>query len=81
MVFNRARFFGPVSLSREARIEHRREDLLDGMMDQAIKHVWDAELSLTATRLVNGLPPHSCGLVGAIEKLLSKLPFFLYSFR
>ncbi len=60
----------PVARYREARIEHRRQNLLDGLLNQAIEHVWNSELPLTAIRFVDGLSPHRGRLVGTIEKLL-----------
>jgi hypothetical protein len=47
-----------VARFREARIEHRCQNLLDGLLNQTVQHVWDAELPLTAIRFVDGLPPN-----------------------
>jgi hypothetical protein len=55
----------------KARIEHRRQDLQDGLLDHAVQHVWNAELSLSAIRFVDGHPSHRCGAIGPLEKLLS----------
>lgn len=46
---------------RESGIENRREDLQDGLLDQAIDHVWNSEISLTAIRFGNRLPPGRTG--------------------
>jgi len=59
-----------VARSREARIERTRQDLQDGLLDQAVEHVGNAELLLTAIPFVDGLSPDGRGLVRAIEKLL-----------
>ncbi len=59
-----------VARIREARIEHRRQNLLDGLLNQTVQHVWNAELPLTAIRFINGLPANRRRLIGPIEKLL-----------
>ncbi len=48
---------------RESGIENRREDLQDGLLDQAIDHVGNSEISLTAIRFGNRLPPGRARLV------------------
>ncbi len=39
---------------RESRIEDRRQDLTDGLLNETVQHVWYAELSLTATFFRDG---------------------------
>ena len=42
----------------ETRIEDRRQDLNDGLLDQAVQHVWDAELPLAAVGFVDRHASH-----------------------
>ena len=56
---------------REGRVEDRRQDLLDGLLDDAIQHVGDAEHPLSAAvRLGDGFPADRFRPVGAIQELL-----------
>jgi len=54
---------------RESGIDNRREDLQDGLLDQAIDHVWNSEISLTAIRFGNRLPPGRARLVSPFQEL------------
>ena len=54
---------------RESGVENRREDLQDGLLDQAIDHVWNSEISLTAIRFGNRLTPGRTRLVSPFQEL------------
>ena len=61
---------------REVRVEDRREDLEDGLLDHAIQHGGNAEQTITAAvRFADGLPADRLRSVGAIqERLANGLP-------
>ena len=68
---------GPVAETRfgKVRVEDRRQDLCNGLLDQSVDHVWDAEVPLTAIRLRDGLSSDRFHTISSIEKLLSdRLP-------
>jgi len=58
---------------RESGVESRREDLQDGLLDQAVDHVWYTEVSLTAIRFGNRLTPGRTRLVSSFQELPSNL--------
>jgi hypothetical protein len=60
--------------SEKGRIEDRRQDLYDGLLDKAVEHVWNAEHSIPfATGLWNGFATHRLWLVRPFHELLSHL--------
>jgi hypothetical protein len=54
---------------REAGIEDRREDLQDGLLKQAVDHVGDTEVPLTAIRFGNRLTPGRARVVSSFQEL------------
>ena len=54
---------------REFGVEDRREDLQDGLLDQAVDHVWNSEISRAAIRLGNGLAPGRARLISPFQEL------------
>ena len=58
---------------RESGIENRREGLQDGLLNQAVDHVWYTEVSLTAIRFGNRLAPGRTRLVSPFQELPSNL--------
>src|SRR6056297_3321263 len=61
----------PVTRIAEVRVEHGRENLDDGLLDQAVDNVWDTKQPFAAIGLVDGLASHRIGAIRAIEQLLS----------
>ena len=70
-----SRTFGsePETRFAEVRVEDRGEDLLDGLLDQTVEHVWNAEQPLTAIRFGNRFSSGRSRTISAFQKLLSKL--------
>lgn len=67
---------------RESGIENRREDLQDGLLNQAVNHVWYPEVSLTAIRFGNRLAPGRTRLVSPFQELPPELrPLWPEGFR
>ena len=58
---------------RESGVENRREDLQDGLLNQAVDHVWYPEVSLTAIRFGNRLASGRTRLVSPFQELPSNL--------
>ena len=60
-----------VTRFREARVEYRRHDLGDGLLDDPINHVRDAQRTLAPVRLRNADPSYRLGLIAAIVEALA----------
>ena len=58
------------TLVREVRIKDRCENLYDGLLDQAVQHVWDAELAFAAIGFGNRLATYRRGPIRSLDQLL-----------
>ena len=56
---------------RKVRIEHRRQDLADGLLNESVEHVWNSEQPLTATFFRDGFPTYRARPIRPIQELLS----------
>jgi hypothetical protein len=59
-----------MALFGETRIKDRRQDLQDGLLNESVKYVWNAELPLTATFFLDGSATHWRRPVRPIQELL-----------
>ena len=70
-VLSRASWSKTETRFRETRIEDRSQNLQDGLLNDTVHHVWNAEMPLSTIRFGNRLAPGRSRLVSPFQKLLS----------
>src|SRR5579859_3814594 len=60
-----------VAVLAEGGVKDRLQDLQQRLLDQTIRHRWDAELALATLRLGDRHPSHRTGPVRPLQQLLA----------